>query len=124
MSTLLTGTATPVQTPTVTEQVDPPDGGDLTGWFCVATRPFACYIHPDFVAEHMTVCHLILCWPESDDPKMLSAAAFARDKGRDPKIVDYQRSLGPCISFYEWERHGRPAHNTPGAGEQGPARPL
>jgi hypothetical protein len=86
-------------------------GGDYGGWYAVATRPFPCPAAGcSFVARHMTAAHLIVVWPEKDDPALLSFAADARNLGRDPKIVGWTPDLGAAISYYRWARIGRPVH--------------
>ena len=86
-------------------------GTDHAGWFCVATNPFPCPAAGcDFVAEFMTAAHLILVWEERDDPNLLRHAERAKQVGRDPRIVSYERSFGPSASYYAWEAAGRPVH--------------
>ncbi len=86
-------------------------GADHTGWFCVATAPFACPAAGcDFVAEFMTAAHLILVWQERDDPNLLRHAARAKEVGRNPRVIAYEQSFGPSASYYAWEAAGRPVH--------------
>lgn len=91
-------------------------GGDeeeLAGWFCAATDPFPCPApHCDFVALHMTAAHLILCWPEADDPSLLKLLARAKQLGRNPRVVEYEPSMGPAVSFYTFKAVGSPIHGT------------
>lgn len=84
---------------------------DYSGWFCVKTDPFSCPASGcGFVAEFMTACHLVLVWPEGDDPNLLWHAQRAKDVGRNPKVVEYEPSFGPAASYYRWEAEGRPVH--------------
>ena len=86
-------------------------GTDHAGWVCVATNPFPCPAAGcDFVAEFMTAAHLILVWEERDDPNLLRHAERAKQVGRDPRVVSYERSFGPSASYYAWEAAGRPVH--------------
>ena len=86
-------------------------GNDYTGWFCVATDPWGCPAEGcAFVAHHMTAAHLIIVWPENDDPSLLRHAAHARKVGRNPKVISYEPGLGPACSFYQWEAAGHPVH--------------
>jgi hypothetical protein len=86
-------------------------GEDYAGWFCVATDPFPCPASGcTFVAEFMTAAHLILVWEERDDPNLLRHAARAKQVGRNPRVVPYEPSFGPCASYYLWEASGRPVH--------------
>jgi hypothetical protein len=86
-------------------------GEDHTGWFCVRTEPFPCPAAGcSFVAEFMTAVHLILVWVDRDDPNLLWHAQRAKEVGRNPRIVPYERSFGPSASYYAWEASGRPVH--------------
>ncbi len=85
--------------------------GDHAGWFCVRTDPFPCPADGcSFVAEFMTAAHLILVWEENDDPNLLRHAQRAKEVGRNPKVVAYERSFGPSASYYAWIAAGRPVH--------------
>jgi hypothetical protein len=81
------------------------------GWFCVQTDLFPCPA-PDctFVADFMTAGHLILLWEDRDDPNLLWHAQRAMNVGRSPRVVRYEMSFGPSISYYAWEAAGRPVH--------------
>ncbi len=86
-------------------------GTDYSGWFCVSTDPFPCPAAScTFIAVHMTAAHLILVWQESDDPNLLRHAQRAKEVGRNPHVVDYERWFGPSASYYAWEAAGRPVH--------------
>lgn len=82
-----------------------------SGWFCVATDDFLCPAGGcDFVAKHMTAAHRIIVWPDSDDRWMLSYARDAKKFGRNPRIVEYEPSFGPCIAYDKWVSIGKPIH--------------
>jgi len=84
---------------------------DHSGWYCVRTDPFPCPAAGcSFVAEFMTAVHLILVWVDLDDPNLLWHAQRAKEVGRNPRIVPYERSFGPSASYYAWEASGRPVH--------------
>lgn len=84
---------------------------DHTGWFCVRTDPFPCPATGcTFVAEFMTAAHLVLVWEERDDPNLLWHAQRAKEVGRNPRVVAYERGFGPSASYYAWEAAGRPVH--------------
>lgn len=90
---------------------DDSDDRDFAGWFCVSTNPFPCPAAGcDFVAMHATAAHMIVVFPEKDDPRLLDLAAIMVSKGRNPKVVEYEVSLGPCITYDQWEARGRPVH--------------
>ena len=89
----------------------PGDRDDHSGWYCVATNPFPCPAAGcDFVAEFMTAVHLVLVWEQSDDPMLLRHAQRAKEVGRNPRVVEYERGFGPIASYYAWEAAGRPVH--------------
>jgi hypothetical protein len=91
------------------------DTADHTGWYCVSTNPFPCPAAGcHFVAEFMTAAHLILVWEERDDPNLLRHAERAKQVGRNPRVVSYERSFGPSASYYAWEAAGRPVHGIRG----------
>ena len=84
---------------------------DRTGWFCVRTDPFPCPAQGcSYVADFMTAAHLILVWEERDDPNLLWHAQRAKEVGRNPRIIAYERGFGPSASYYAWEAAGRPVH--------------
>lgn len=84
---------------------------DYFGWFCVATAPFPCPAGGcDFVALHMTAAHLIVVWPRVDDVAMLQKADAAKAAGRQPRVVEYQPAMGPCVAYDMWRRIGSPVH--------------
>jgi hypothetical protein len=87
------------------------DDGDHSGWFCVRTDPFPCPAPGcTFVAVFMTAAHLVLVWQERDDPNLLRHAQRAKEVGRNPRVVSYERDYGPSASYYAWEAAGRPVH--------------
>lgn len=78
------------------------DDQDYSGWFCLATSPWECpNPHCDFVAMHVTAMHLIVVWPEKDDPNLLSTAESAKRYGRNPRVVEYEQPMGHAISYYQ-----------------------
>jgi hypothetical protein len=91
------------------------DDSDHSGWFCVSTDPFPCPAPGcTFVAQFMTAAHLILVWQEKDDPNLLRQAQRAQQVQRNPRIVTYESSFGPSVSYYAWEAAGRPVHGVRG----------
>jgi hypothetical protein len=86
-------------------------GADYTGWFCLRTDPWPCpAVGCMFVATHITAAHLIIVWPERDDPMLLQHAGIAKEVGRNPKVESYEAGFGPACSYYQWEAAGRPVH--------------
>jgi hypothetical protein len=91
------------------------DDADHSGWYCVSTDPFPCPAAGcTFVAQFMTAAHLILVWQEKDDPNLLHQAHRAQKVQRNPRIVTYESSFGPSVSYYAWEAAGRPVHGVRG----------
>ncbi len=87
------------------------EDGNHSGWFCVRTDPFPCPAPGcTFVAVFMTAAHLVLVWQERDDPNLLRHAQRAKEVGRNPRVVSYERDYGPSASYYAWEAAGRPVH--------------
>jgi hypothetical protein len=77
----------------------------------VRTDPFPCPAEGcEFVAEFLTAAHLIIVWPERDDPSLLRHCAAARDVGRNPRPTEYELAFGPACSYYAWEAAGHPVH--------------
>lgn len=86
-------------------------GEDYSGWYCVRTDPWNCPAEGcSFIARFLTAAHLVIVWPELDDPSLLRHAAAARDVGRNPKVDVYEPAFGPATSYYQWEAAGHPVH--------------
>jgi hypothetical protein len=104
--------------PEIDEEIDQEEelwtddsGEDYTGWYCVRTDPWPCPAEGcTFVARFLTAAHLVIVWPENDDPSLLRHAAAARDVGRNPKVDVYEPAFGPACSYYQWEAAGHPVH--------------
>lgn len=93
-------------------------GEDYSGWYCVRTDPWPCPAEGcAFVARFLTAAHLVIVWPEIDDPSLLRHAAAARDVGRNPKPEVYEPAFGPACSFYQWEAAGHPVHGVRPGGD-------
>lgn len=50
--------------------------------------------------------HRIVVWEEMDDPSLLGNAARVRNNGGSPRVIQYERSMGPCIEFYAAVQRG------------------
>jgi hypothetical protein len=84
---------------------------NFSGWWCVATSDFPCPANGcSFVARHMTAAHRIIVWAERDDRTLLHHAGLAQRVGRNPRVVEYEQSMGACISYDQFEAIGRPIH--------------
>jgi hypothetical protein len=84
---------------------------DYSGWYCIRTDPWPCPADGcDYVAQYLTAAHLIIVWPEIDDLNLLRQAAAAREVGRNPRPTEYEATMGPACSYYQWEAAGYPVH--------------
>ncbi len=70
-------------------RIEPPEeelwtdesGTDYTGWYCVRTNPWPCPADGCvFVAHFLTAAHLVILWPEADDPNLLRQLEGTRDQ--------------------------------------------
>ena len=110
MSTVLTETFTGNKLTLVPKLDDGSNDGDFEGWFCIATDPYPCPgKNCSFIARHLTSLHKIIVWPEMDDPEILEMAKILKEMGRNPKIVEYEVSMGECISWYQLEAMRNPS---------------
>lgn len=92
-------------------------GDDLDGWYCIVTDPWPCPAEGcGFVAMHITAAHLVICWPEMDDPTLLTHAQIAKEVGRNPRVTEYMVGMGKACSYYQWIAAGRPVHGVRSSG--------
>lgn len=84
---------------------------ELEPWYCIRTEIWVCP-NPDcdIYSNFVTADHLIVVWPEKDNPSILRHAADCVKAQRNPRIVEYEERFGACISYYEWEARGCPVH--------------
>lgn len=111
------GTTVTVAEPTTADRADTGDDTNdyEAGWWCVNTVPFRCPAPGcEYVAEFLTAAHLILVWPEQDDPRLLRHARRAQEVGRNPRVREYQPDFGPCIAYDLWEARNHPVHAVKG----------
>lgn len=82
-------------------QIDP---APPTGWFCLRIDPWVCEGCRHWFLYHMyepeTGGHLVVVWPQEDDPTMLKLAERLRQEGDGAKVVEYKLLMGKHISFY------------------------
>lgn len=89
--------------PGTVERVDDGSGGDsgVEGWFCITTDPWVC---PDCKQLFQHVIsdedHRIVVWPEKDDPNLLRWAKKAVEIRLNPRVKEYEESMGRCKSYY------------------------
>jgi hypothetical protein len=109
---ILTDTPTGLRPATILDE--PPGETDET-WYCVSTDPWPCPADGcDFIANHLTAAHKILVWPENDDPDLLYHAHRARLAFRNPRVIEFEISMGPFISYAQWSASGRGVHGVSG----------
>jgi hypothetical protein len=102
------GAATDLGGKTVEKVVADSGDADFSGWFCIATEPYACPCGQATVS-FCTVAHIILVWPTMDDPRMIEMARFLKSEDkRNPRIVEYENEFGKCISYYKFKATRKP----------------
>lgn len=96
---------------TVVDDSDINDDIDYASWWCISTDPFPCP-NPacSFVAMHATAMHRILVWAEKDDDRLLDLCIHLVRAERNPKVVEYEVSMGPCLAYDQWEALRHPVH--------------
>jgi L-2-hydroxyglutarate oxidase LhgO len=82
-----------------TETIHSTEEDNFDGWFCVQTTIMLHCVCGNFAAPFLTYAHIILVWEEKDDPVMLEQAQTAKEKGTNPKIVEYKEEFGPAIPY-------------------------
>src|ERR1700733_7808646 len=75
-------------------------GADLDGYYTIQVRPIACGCGHIMQYAECNHAHVIVVWEEMDDDNLLHAAQELKVAGGDPKVVEYEASMGKCIDFY------------------------
>lgn len=76
-------------------------------YWCINIKPFKCPGCNRAICYAVTGPHLILIWEEKDDETILDLAnVLMKDGNYDPRIVQYNRILGPCIEYEKAEQLG------------------
>lgn len=73
-------------------------------YWCINIQPFMCHCG-NVVAYAQCGNHLIIIWEDRDDNGILEIAEVLKED-YDPRIVKYNRFLGPCIEFSEAAKRG------------------
>jgi hypothetical protein len=89
----------------IEEKLSTGDDQDFSGWFCIKTDAWYC-TNCGGCVFYMTAGHSIIVWPEIDDPDMLFHANRCKELGRNPKVVEYEHSMGRCVSYFQVQAHG------------------
>lgn len=90
------------------QYVDPDldySGEDYDNYWCIDIKPFVCDHCGSLVAYAQCGNHLIVIWENKDDDSILEVAAALVEE-YDPRIVRYNRILGPCMEFNEAVKRG------------------
>lgn len=75
-------------------------GEEYDSYWCINIRPFVCENCGNIVAYAQCGEHFIIIWENQDDEAILETAKLLQSDGSyDPRIVKYNRILGPCIEF-------------------------
>lgn len=69
-------------------------------YYCINIKPFKCNGCGRPVCYASAGPHLIIIWAEKDEDSILEIAdLLMKDGNYDPRIVKYNRILGPCITY-------------------------
>lgn len=87
--------------PGIDERIDNGSGTGLSGWFCVKVKPFICGGCGRNCRYYDDARHLIVVWPTENDPNLVRVVeSLSEDEGTDPKVIEYEKSLGEAVSYY------------------------
>lgn len=87
------------------------DDQDFTDHYCIRIKPHRCDCGKlvdfvecgDLVGGLVIEHHVVVVWPEQDDPDILDAArrCMANEADIDPHIVQYRRSFGKPVLYQD-----------------------
>lgn len=69
-------------------------------WWTLKTPKDFCYFHRSNLIHDND--GTIIVWPAKDDPILLRIAAKAHEEESPVLVVEYEISMGKCISYYKW----------------------
>ena len=75
-------------------------------YWCINIKPFKCANCGDPICYAQCGSHFIIIWEEKDDENLLNIAAELQRADMDPRVVNYNRYLGPCVVFEDAVEHG------------------
>lgn len=83
-------------------------GDEYDDYWCININPFQCGGCGSVVAYAQCGNHFIIIWREKDEDSILELASALKDSDDDydPRIVQYNRILGPCVEFQDAVKHG------------------
>lgn len=80
--------------------MDGPDSVSYAGWYTIKFNPpVRCGCGAIVEYAQCDTHHIIVVWEEKDDEHMLHAANNYKKSGLNPKVVEYEPSMGDCIEF-------------------------
>jgi hypothetical protein len=80
-------------------------GEEYDDYWCISIKPQKCFCgHITCYAE----CgpHIIVIWKERDEHSILKIAASLKEKLYNPYITQYNRILGPCMTYEDAKKLG------------------
>ena len=80
-------------------------GDEFDDYWCINIKPFPCLGCGNVIAYAQCGNHLIVIWEHKDDEGILEVAEALKED-YDPRIVKYNRYLGPCIEYSEAVKRG------------------
>lgn len=84
----------------VDENVDDGTGTGEDDWYCLTIASTRCSCGQ--LMRHITIQHMIIVWPDKDDPHILYWAKKMTEAEKHPRVRAYEESMGPCISYYTY----------------------
>lgn len=81
-------------------------GPEFDEYWCINIKPFKCSNCEKLICYATAGPHFIIIWEEKDDEDMLNIAAELKEYDMDPRILRYNRIIGPCVVFEDAIRHG------------------
>lgn len=82
-------------------------GDEFDDYWCINIKPFKCANCNSIIAYAQCGNHFIIIWENKDDQTILEvAAALQSVDDFDPRIVQYNRILGPCVKYEDAVERG------------------
>lgn len=103
LAEILTQRELTIQGPVEVIEIDDGTDDDFSGWYCIETDDWPCP-QCGTIVKFATARHLIIVWDEKDHPAMLKLAQACKEVGRNPRIVEYEETFGPAISWYAFDQ--------------------
>lgn len=83
-------------------------GDEYDHYWCINIKPFVCGGCGSIVAYAQCGNHFIIIWEKKDDDDLIELAKILQSSVPDyePRVVKYNRILGPCIEYNEAVKRG------------------